>query len=144
MAKILLCKEIRHPGLQKRASGLLTSTIVGYHLSLNSFVEAFDRSVASKKLISSIHAYVLLSLQYNEKTMFGLFKTDPTTKLRRQYHAKHVQAILAQKKGDDAEFRVRAAESDALRARLRLVENNKPRPSSQPNCVRMVDEDSEF
>lgn len=46
--------------------------------------------------------------------MFGLFKSDPTKKLRKQYDMKLEQAMLAQRKGDIKTYSMLTAESETL------------------------------
>ena len=46
--------------------------------------------------------------------MFGLFKSDPTKKLRKQYDAKLEQAMHAQRKGDIKTYSMLTAEAESL------------------------------
>lgn len=55
--------------------------------------------------------------------MFGLFKTDPAKKLRKQYHMKLEKAMLAQRNGNIREYSFMTAEAEALREQLEAVEN---------------------
>lgn len=50
--------------------------------------------------------------------MFGLFKSDPTKKLRKQYDAKLEQAMHAQRKGDIRTYSMLTAEAESLWAEI--------------------------
>ena len=53
-----------------------------------------------------------------ETNMFKWFRTDPTKKLRKQYHAKLERALLAQRNGNIREYSMLTAEADLLRKDL--------------------------
>ena len=55
--------------------------------------------------------------------MFGLFKADPTKKLRKQYDAKLEQAMYAQRKGDIKTYSMLTAEAESLWAEIERVQN---------------------
>ena len=76
--------------------------------------------------------------------MFGLFKTDPVKKLRKQYHFTVVQAILAQQQGHQRKYCTLSAESEALRAQLNQAGDVMPVLAARKNCARLADEDAEF
>lgn len=57
--------------------------------------------------------------------MFGLFKTDPTKKLRKQYHAKLEAAMTAQRNGDIRSYSTLTQEADALWRQLEPLEQAK-------------------
>ncbi|MBT1451376.1 Lacal_2735 family protein [Glaciecola sp. XM2] len=57
--------------------------------------------------------------------MFGLFKSDPTKKLRKTYDMKLEQAMLAQRKGDIKTYSMITAEAEALWAQIEALENEK-------------------
>ena len=46
--------------------------------------------------------------------MFGLFKSDPTKKLRKTYDAKLEQAMHAQRKGDIKTYSMLTAEAEGI------------------------------
>lgn len=46
--------------------------------------------------------------------MFGLFKSDPVKKLRKQYDAKLESAMLAQRRGDIKSYSLLTAEAENL------------------------------
>lgn len=46
--------------------------------------------------------------------MFGLFKSDPTKKLRKQYDKLSTDAMLAQRKGDIKTYSLLTAEAEQL------------------------------
>jgi hypothetical protein len=46
--------------------------------------------------------------------MFGLFKSDPTKKLRKEYDIKLEKAMLAQRKGDIKTYSMLTAEAESL------------------------------
>lgn len=50
--------------------------------------------------------------------MFGLFKSDPSKKLRKQYDAKLESAMLAQRRGDIKSYSMLTAEAEALWAEI--------------------------
>jgi hypothetical protein len=54
--------------------------------------------------------------------MFGLFKSNPTKKLRKQYDMKLEQAMLAQRKGDIKTYSMLTAESEALWKEIQELE----------------------
>ena len=54
--------------------------------------------------------------------MFGLFKSDPTKKMRKQYDVKLEQAMLAQRKGDIKSYSMLTAEAEALWKEIEALE----------------------
>jgi len=58
--------------------------------------------------------------------MFGLFKSDPVKKLRKQYSAKLEEAMLAQRNGDIRSYATLSEEAQALWAQLEPLERDKP------------------
>ena len=54
--------------------------------------------------------------------MFGLFKSNPTKKLRKQYDAKLEQAMLAQRKGDIKTYSMLTAEAEAMWQEIEAIE----------------------
>ena len=54
--------------------------------------------------------------------MFGLFKSNPTKKLRKQYDAKLEQAMHAQRKGDIKSYSMLTAEAESLWADIEKIE----------------------
>lgn len=46
--------------------------------------------------------------------MFGLFKSDPSKKLRKQYDAKLTEAMHAQRRGDIKSYSMLTAEAEKL------------------------------
>ena len=54
--------------------------------------------------------------------MFGLFKSDPTKKLRKQYDAKLEQAMHAQRKGDIKTYSMLTAEAESLWAEIEKLQ----------------------
>ena len=54
--------------------------------------------------------------------MFGLFKSDPTKKLQKQYAAKLTEARDLQRKGDIIGFAEASAEADTLLKQLEASE----------------------
>jgi len=57
--------------------------------------------------------------------MFGLFKSDPTKKLRKTYDAKLEQAMLAQRKGDIKTYSMLTAESEEIWKQIQALETKK-------------------
>jgi hypothetical protein len=57
--------------------------------------------------------------------MFGLFKSDPTKKLRKTYDIKLEQAMLAQRKGDIKSYSMLTAEAEAIWAEIQSLEADK-------------------
>jgi hypothetical protein len=57
--------------------------------------------------------------------MFGLFKSDPTKKLRKTYDMKLEQAMLAQRKGDIKSYSMLTAEAEALWAQIEAIQQEK-------------------
>ncbi|MGB3727383.1 MAG: DUF6435 family protein [Glaciecola sp.] len=55
--------------------------------------------------------------------MFGLFKSNPTKKMRKQYDIKLEQAMLAQRKGDIKTYSMLTAEAEALWAEIQKIES---------------------
>lgn len=66
---------------------------------------------------------IYFSIHSLDKTMFGLFKSDPNKKLRKQYDQKLEQAMHAQRKGDIRTYSVLTAEAEALWEKIE--QNNK-------------------
>ncbi|MFP6849145.1 MAG: DUF6435 family protein [Pseudomonas sp.] len=58
--------------------------------------------------------------------MFGLFKSDPVKKLRKQYSAKLEEAMLAQRNGDIRSYATLSEEAQELWAQLEPLERAKP------------------
>jgi predicted ATPase len=58
--------------------------------------------------------------------MFGLFKSDPAKKLRKQYSAKLQEAMLAQRNGDIRSYATLSEEAQALWVQLEPLERGKP------------------
>lgn len=58
--------------------------------------------------------------------MFGLFKTDPTKKLRQQYEQKLHKAQVAQRSGDIRTYSELTSEAEALYAKIKAAEQNTP------------------
>ena len=58
-------------------------------------------------------------------SMFGLFKTDPVKKMRKEYNAKLEQAMQAQRNGDIRSYSMLTAEADALWKTLEPLEKAK-------------------
>lgn len=56
--------------------------------------------------------------------MFGLFKTDPTKKLRRDYERKLAAALAAQRSGDIRTYSDLTAEAEALYAQIKTAEKD--------------------
>jgi hypothetical protein len=54
--------------------------------------------------------------------MFSLFKTDPTKKLRKQYHATLEKAMLAQRKGDIKSYSFITAEAQEILKEIEALE----------------------
>jgi hypothetical protein len=54
--------------------------------------------------------------------MFGLFKSDPVKKLRKQYSAKLEAAMQAQRSGDIRSYATLSEEADALWKQLEPLE----------------------
>lgn len=54
--------------------------------------------------------------------MFGLFKSNPTKKLRKQYNIKLEQAMHAQRKGDIKSYSMLTAEAESLWADIEKIE----------------------
>lgn len=57
--------------------------------------------------------------------MFGLFNTDPTKKLRKQYNAKLEAAMQAQRNGDIRTYSMLSQEADALWKQLEPLEKTR-------------------
>ncbi|MFZ3153031.1 DUF6435 family protein [Pseudomonas sp.] len=57
--------------------------------------------------------------------MFGLFKSDPAKKLRKQYSAKLEEALQAQRNGDIRSYSMLTEEAQALWAQLEPLEREK-------------------
>jgi hypothetical protein len=58
-------------------------------------------------------------------SMFGLFKSDPAKKLRKQYSAKLEEAMQAQRTGDIRSYATLTEEAQALWAKLEPLERDK-------------------
>ena len=54
--------------------------------------------------------------------MFGLFKSNPTKKLRKQYDVKLEQAMHAQRKGDIKSYSMLTAEAEAMWKEIEALE----------------------
>ena len=67
-----------------------------------------------------------MSTQKNkEKYMFGLFKTDPTKKLRKQYDKKLEEGMHAQRRGDIKSYAMLTAEAEKIWEEIKKLEKNK-------------------
>jgi hypothetical protein len=53
--------------------------------------------------------------------MFGLFKSDPTKKLRKEYDIKLEKAMLAQRKGDIKTYSMLTAEAESLWKEIEIL-----------------------
>lgn len=62
---------------------------------------------------------------FSKVDMFGLFKSDPTKKLRKQYDIKLEQAMLAQRKGDIKTYSMLTAEAEELWQTIEVHERAK-------------------
>lgn len=56
--------------------------------------------------------------------MFGLFKSNPTKKLRKQYDMKLEQAMLAQRKGDIKSYSMLTAEAEKIWEEIESIEKS--------------------
>lgn len=54
--------------------------------------------------------------------MFGLFKSNPTKKLRKVYDTKSTQAMLAQRKGDIKMYSMLTAEAELIWKEIEQLE----------------------
>jgi len=54
--------------------------------------------------------------------MFGLFKSNPTKKLRKTYDMKLEQAMLAQRKGDIKTYSMLTAEAESIWTEIESLE----------------------
>ncbi|AEP31544.1 DUF6435 family protein [Brumicola nitratireducens] len=54
--------------------------------------------------------------------MFGLFKSNPSKKLRKTYDTKLEQAMQAQRKGDIKTYSMITAEAEAIWAEIEAIE----------------------
>ena len=54
--------------------------------------------------------------------MFGLFKSNPTKKLRKQYDIKLEQAMQAQRKGDIKTYSLLTADAEAIWKQIEAIE----------------------
>lgn len=54
--------------------------------------------------------------------MFGLFKSNPTKKLRRQYDMKLEEAMHAQRKGDIRTYSTLSAEAESIWKKIEEIE----------------------
>ncbi|WP_371194358.1 DUF6435 family protein [Glaciecola sp. SC05] len=57
--------------------------------------------------------------------MFGIFKSDPSKKLRKTYDIKLEQAMLAQRKGDIKTYSMLTAEAEALWAQIEALKKEQ-------------------
>jgi hypothetical protein len=57
--------------------------------------------------------------------MFGIFKSNPTKKLRKTYDMKLEQAMHAQRKGDIKSYSMLTAEAEALWSDIQKLEANQ-------------------
>jgi hypothetical protein len=57
--------------------------------------------------------------------MFGLFKSNPTKKLRKTYDIKLEQAMHAQRKGDIKTYSMLTAEAEAIWTQIQTLESEK-------------------
>jgi len=57
--------------------------------------------------------------------MFGLFKSNPTKKLRKTYDIKLEQAMHAQRKGDIKTYSMLTAEAESIWKQIEEIEKNK-------------------
>jgi len=57
--------------------------------------------------------------------MFGLFKSNPTKKLRKQYDALLEKAMYAQRNGDIKTYSMLTAQSEELWKEIERLENGK-------------------
>ena len=55
--------------------------------------------------------------------MFGLFKSNPTKKLRNQYNSKLEEAMLAQRRGDIKSYAMLTEESEKIWSEIEKLEN---------------------
>jgi polyhydroxyalkanoate synthesis regulator phasin len=55
--------------------------------------------------------------------MFNFFKSAPDKKIRKQYHAKLEEAMLAQRNGKIREYSFLTQEAEALREQLEALQN---------------------
>jgi hypothetical protein len=57
--------------------------------------------------------------------MFGLFKSNPTKKLRKTYDMKLEKAMHAQRKGDIKTYSMLTAEAEDIWAEIQALESDK-------------------
>ena len=57
--------------------------------------------------------------------MFGLFKSNPTKKLRKNYDIKLEQAMLAQRKGDIKTYSMLTAEAESIWKEIEALESQQ-------------------
>lgn len=57
--------------------------------------------------------------------MFGIFKSDPSKKLRKTYDMKLEQAMHAQRKGDIKTYSMLTAEAEAIWAQIENIKSEK-------------------
>lgn len=57
--------------------------------------------------------------------MFGLFKSNPTKKLRKNYDMKLEQAMHAQRKGDIKSYSMLTAEAENIWAEIQALDSSK-------------------
>jgi len=70
----------------------------------------------------------VITLSFNPTpgiSMFSLFKSDPTKKLRKRYHAKLEEAMLAQRKGDIKTYSFITAEAEELLKEIEGLETSR-------------------
>lgn len=57
--------------------------------------------------------------------MFSIFKTDPITKLRKEYDLKLEQGMQAQRKGDIKRYAMLSAEAEKIWQEIEILEAKK-------------------
>lgn len=57
--------------------------------------------------------------------MFGIFKSDPSKKLRKTYDMKLEKAMLAQRKGDIKTYSMLTAEAEAIWEQIEALKNDQ-------------------
>jgi hypothetical protein len=57
--------------------------------------------------------------------MFGLFKSDPKAKLRKQYDKKLTDALHAQRKGDIRSYSMLTLEAEKIWEQIESIEDKK-------------------
>ena len=78
-------------------------------------IKVSDRNITSQRY----------SADYSKETfdMFGLFKNNPTKKMRKQYDALLEKAMHAQRNGDIKTYSLLTAESETLWKEIEKIEN---------------------